>query len=585
MKKLPPWLENRYECLWRQFKDAPFRYRNAIKLIQETSGDSKEQVSVALSELGKAGLLEKETDPEDARKRIYRLKSKSDLMAGTITELSRGDLDTLIWEAANLILNRLDYTAILFLLFYKLISDKWEGEVKNTKAQTLKEGLDGKAAEDKAAKVAYHEFDIPEGCLWESLCKDREGLPGKFSRAMEVLAKRNPEFRDLFEATGFAEFAGNPENSDILIQLVELFSGQRLDRVSPDLLGNAYERVLRFYAPLKAREVNVYTPREITQLLVRMLGPKPGESVYDAAMGFGGMLISSYQHVKNEKGKPQADKLALFGQELEPKFLALARMNLYINDIKDTHLSQGDSLLSPKFKEGDKMQTFDLVLANPPWNLKGYGEGVLRKSEFGQERFGYGFPPDKSADWAWIEHMMASAKPEGGRVGVVMDIGCLFRGGKERVIRTGMIEKDLLDTVILLPENLFYNTRVPGTILVFRHRKPDERRGKVLFIDVSREYEQHPEFRKLIRLGPRQQNGIAEAYNGFRDINGFSRVVPLEEIRKNDYNLIVTRYVSPVEKRGEIDIPKVRKELKQLDAELEKATRILEGHLDELGYK
>lgn len=170
------------------------------------------------------------------------------------------------------------------------------------------------------------------------------------------------------------------------------------------------------------------------------------------------MLISSYQHVKDEKGEEGVDKLFLFGQEANHKTLALSEMNLYIHDIRNAKVVLGDTLLYPKFKEGEKVKTFDVVIANPPWNQDGYDEEVLKKGEFWRERFKYGFTPRQSADWAWVEHMLESADENKGRVGVVIDNCCLFRDGKEKVIRTSIINDNLIEAVILLPEKLFYNT-------------------------------------------------------------------------------------------------------------------------------
>jgi len=587
MKELKNWIENRYNVLWENFERKSFRADEAFEVLaqhKDTAG-SAEQVNIALSELRKAGFLEVELDPEDARKRIYTLKSKEEVISETLTtekgKLSRGDLETFLKKAADLIRTRVDYTFILVLLFYKRICDKWEGEFETEYKKALDDGLSKKEAKEEAKSSAYHDFDIPEKYLWENIRNDPAKLPENFSMAMKELADRNPELKDVFENADFVQFTNNRENSEILRQLVELFSSQSLHHVSADILGDAYEWILRYFAPQKAKEGEVYTPREVISLIVEMLDPKPGEKVYDPAAGSGGMLILSYQHLV----KKDAEKLFLFGQEANYKTLALAKMNLYIHDIRNAKLVLGDTLLYPKFKDGEKLQQFDIVIANPPWNQDGYHEETLKKGEFWKDRYSYGFTTKQSADWAWIQHMLASTDVKKGRLGIVIDNGCLFRGGKEKVIRTNVLKNDLLEACILLPEKLFYNTGAPGAILVFNKNKPNGRKRKVYFINASEEYEQHPEVRKLNRLSEENQKKIADAYKNFKEIEGFSRAVEIEEIEENDFNLNVTLYVYPEEEIEEIDIAKEWGELDGIEKEIGEVTEKIENYLTELDYK
>ncbi|MEM2112466.1 MAG: N-6 DNA methylase, partial [Candidatus Bathyarchaeia archaeon] len=425
-------------------------------------------------------------------------------------------------------------------------------------------------------------FDLPDEFLWEKIRLDPARLPENLSKAMKTLAERNPELRSIFEQVDFVQFTSSRENAEILRQLVELFSAHSLYHVSPDILGDAYEWILSYFAPQKAKEGEVYTPREVIKLIVEILDPEPGESVYDPACGSGGMLISAYQHVENEQGKEAADKLFLYGQEASPKTLSLATMNVYIHDIRNANLQMGDTLLYPKFKEKETIKQFDVVIANPPWNQDGYPEEVLKRGEFWQRRFSYGFASKQSADWIWIQHMLASAKEDTGRVGVVIDNGCLFRGGKEMAIRKAILEANLIETVILLPEKLFYNTGAPGAIIILNKNKPADRKDKVLFINASREYEKHPDVRKLNRLGEENIKKIVEAYRNFAEIEGFSKVVSLEKIKENDYNLNVTLYVFPEEEVEEIDVEKEWQELKAIENELAEVERKIEGYLREL---
>lgn len=584
---LPKWLESRYHVLWDNFKASPFRIEDAERTLKDNNIEHLEGVAVLLSQLKKAGWLMVELDEKDARKKIYKLKSKEEIIGDVFgikekNSLTRSEIESILKKAADLIRTRVDYKFILVLLFFKRISDKWDYEFQKAYEEALQDGFSEEDAEQEARNATYHDFVIPEDYLWENIRKDVGNLPEKFSQALKVLAEKNQELKDILSNVDFIQFTTNRENAEILRQLVELFSERKLHHVSPDILGDAYEWILRYFAPVKAKEGEVYTPREVISLLVEILDPKPGYSVYDPASASNGMLIISHKHVEEKYGKAEAEKLFLFGQEANHITLAFGRMNLYIHDIRNFDLKFGDTLLYPKFKEKEKVKQFEIVIANPPWNQDGYDENVLKKGEFWKQRFSYGFVPKQSADWAWIQHMLASAKDNKGKVGVVIDNGCLFRGAKEKVIRSRVLEDDLIECVILLPEKLFYNTGAPGAIIILNKNKPAERKSKVLFINASTEYEQHPDVKKLNILAKHNIDKIAKAYNDFKDEKGFSRVVNLEEIKKNDYNLNVSLYVFPEEEIEEIDIEKEWEELKKIEEEEKEVNKKIEGFLKEI---
>ncbi|HIH69715.1 MAG TPA: type I restriction-modification system subunit M [Methermicoccus shengliensis] len=507
------------------------------------------------------------------------------LNAFTDVEVTRDEVERVLKKAADLIRTRVDYKFILILLFLKKLSDEWWAEYRNAVERLEGEGVSEEGAKELANDKSFHKFNYPEEYTWERLRKvSASELPIKLSEALKLLANRNPELQGVVDRVDFLEFTMHRENLEILRQLFEEFSGLPLGNVSPDVLGDAYEWILRYFAPQKAKEGEVYTPREVVKLLVELLDPKPLESVYDPAAGSGGMLIHSYYHVKGEHGEGGAKKLFLYGQEVNPTTYGIAKMNAILHGIKDVELYVGDTLRSPKIKDGETFRKFDVVIANPPWNQDGYGEKTLKKAEFCDERYGYGFSPNNSADWAWIQHMVASAKEDTGRIGVVIDNGCLFRGGREKTIRQRILKDDLVECVILLPEKLFYNTGAPGAILIFNKNKPAERRGRVLFINASNEYEQHPEVRKLNRLGEGHIKKIVDAYREFKDGDGFSRVVSLDEIKENDYNLNVTLYVFPKEEVEEIDVAKEWEELKIIEEEVREVEDKVSEYLSELGF-
>src|SRR5271157_192385 len=578
---IPSWVQRRYEILLSAFDSSIFRFEDAAKVLMEKNKDAWEQVPVFLSELRKAGLLIVEPDARDARQKLYRLKSRD---AELKEKLGRGEIDALLKRAADLIRTRVDYKFILILLFLKRVSDKWEAEFETAYKDALKDGLSDVEARQEARNSAYHDFDMPQELLWDNIRKDVSRLPENFSKALKAVSDFNPDLKDVVESVDFVQFASSRENAEILRQLFELFSERKLQNVSVDVLGDSYEWILRYFAPTKAKEGEIYTPREVIKLLVEILDPKPTESVYDPACGSGGMLILSYKHVEENYGGEEAGKLFLYGQEANRSILALCKMNMYIHGIGDYHLEFGDTFLYPKFKEGEGVRRFDVVMANPPWNQDGYGEEVLRKGEFWKQRFSLGFVPRQSADWAWIQHMLSSAKDDGSRVGIVIDNGCLFRGGKEKAVRSGVLDEknDLVECIILLPEKLFYNTGAPGAIIILNKHKAPERKGKVLFINASKESEQHPEVRKLKTLAKKHIDKITNAYQSFEEEKGFSRVVPLEEIKQNDYNLNVTLYVTQDEENEEVNIAREYAELKELEKQRQEVAEKLEGYITQL---
>lgn len=583
---IPKWLEQRHSVLWNKFGGSKFNLAEALKVLRDEKHSDKEEVITALSELRKAGWAVVETDPEDSRKKIYKLKSMREILKGELSikqeQPTRSDIEKILKKAADLIRTRVDYRFILILLFMKQISDKWENEFNYAYKEALEDGFSKEEAEEEAKDSIHHDFDLPDEYRWDNLRKNVENLPENFSSALKTIAERNTQLKDVIDTFDFVEFTGNIENAEILRQLVELFSEKRLHDVKPDILGDAYEWILSYFAPQKAKEGEVYTPREVIQLLVEILDPKPGESVYDPASASNGMLIISHKHVKDTYGKKEAEKLFLYGQEVNQKTRALGTMNLYIHDIKNAQIAAGDTLLYPKFREEDGLKKFDVVIANPPWNQDGYPEETLKKGDFWKKRFDYGFVTKQSADWAWIQHMISSAKNDTGRVGVVIDNGALLRGGKEKKIRTGIINADLVECVILLPEKLFYNTTAHGAIIILNKNKVSERKNKVLFINASDEFKKHLEVRKLNALPKKSTDKILCSYRDFNDINGFAKVVSIQKIEENDYNLNVPLYAFPTEEIEEIDIDYEWNELKRLEKELQSLEEKIESYIGEV---
>lgn len=557
-KNISNWVKKRFFTLQDKFKKNAFTFNDAAKALSELYQDSENQTKLILSELRRAGYLKVSKNPEDERERIYQL---IDIFKPTGT-LTREELTAILKTAADIIRTRVDYTFILLLLFYKAVSDRWEKQFQEKYDEMLGEGLNKIEAVKEAGQPYYHVFYLTRGLLWENLRKDPLKLPENLSRNLKEIAELNIDYKDIFLQFDFHTFTTNQENNAILNNLFELFSKYSLENISTDILGDAYEWILKYFAPTKAKEGEVYTPREVIRLMIEILNPKPQKSIYDPAIGSAGMLIIAYQYVKEKYGEEEANTLFLYGQEQNGRTLALAKMNAILHGIRNISLLQGDTLLYPKFKTRETIKEFDYVVANPPWNQKNlYDENTLKKGELWRERFNFGFPTRQSADWAWIQHMLASVKDQ-SKVAVVIDTGAVSRGGREKNIREEILKKDFFDTVILLPEKLFYNTGAPGLIIVFNKDKPAERKERILLINASKEFQ--PGKPQNV-LGKENIKKIVEVYRDYKEIEGLSKIITLREVAEADFNLSPSRFVSEIDVEDYRPISKIIDELKSIE--------------------
>jgi type I restriction enzyme M protein len=488
-------------------------------------------------------------------------------------KITREELNSLVDKAADIIRTATDYKFILVLLFLKRISDTWKEEFEEKKRELLKY-LDEKTAEKEAENEVYHTFNLKRELLWDEITKNIKKLPENLSNALIKIADLNTDLKGVIDKFSFLGFTMQ-EHREKLRQLVELFNQYNFSNkyVSSDIIGDAYEHILYKFAPTQAKQGEVYTPREVIQLLVEILDPKPKQSIFDPACGSGGMLIVSHKYVREKYGG--AEKLLLYGQEYNSDIYGLCRLNLIAHGIPDAFIEFGDSLLYPRFAGGGKLKEFDIVVANPPWNQDAYGEETLKRADF-RERYSFGYPPNNAADWAWIQHMLASSKE---KVGIVLDQGALFRSGVERAIRKKVVEEDLIECIILLPEKLFYNTGASGIIIILNKNKPENRRNKILFINAIQEYKKHPNVRRLNILSSENIEEIVASYIKFRDVEGFARIVDLEEIRNKNYNLNVPLYVSPLIEKETIDLNEVYNRLQELKSEREKFLEKVEEYI------
>ncbi|WP_435143799.1 N-6 DNA methylase [Halobaculum sp. P14] len=503
------------------------------------------------------------------------------------------DLDTLethLWEAADILrgsIDAADYKNYIFgILFLKRINDRFEEETEELAEET---GNDKDFVRDY--RDLHDEFWVPERARWDHIKAQDTDIGAALSKALEAVEDENDAIADRVLTT--VDFNDKERLSDATLdELVTHFDKHRYrnaDLEDPDIFGRAYEYLIRQFADDAGKKGGeFYTPREVVQLLVDCVDPEPGNRVYDPACGSGGMLIYSAQHVA-EKGGDKED-ISLYGQEKNLNTWAIGEMNVLLHELQDTTLAKGDTIKDPQFvTEHDELEKFDRVVANPPWNDKTWGKEWVQENE-PYNRFDYGLPPKNRGDWAWIQLMIASLN-ETGKAGIVMDNGVLFRSRSEKKIRKPFLEDDLIEAVIALPENLFYNTSSPGCLLIFNKDKPEERKDRVLFIYAEDEelresgtqvYEEQSNQNQLTDGGVEY---LAESYLTGREEDHHSRLVDLEEIKENDWNLNVPRYVDTTEPEEPIDVSAKLEELDRLAEKRERTEAELEEYMEELDYR
>ncbi len=468
----------------------------------------------------------------------------------------------MLWDAANILrgpVDASDFKAYVFpLLFLKRISDAYDEEY----AAALEESS---GDQEYADLPEQHRFQIPGGAHWSDLRARSTNVGQAIQRAMREIEKANPT--TLYGIFGDVQWTNKARLSDeLLVDLIDHFS--RLDlrntAVPNDVLGDAYEYLIKKFADLTNRKAGeFYTPRSVVELMVRILSPEAGETVYDPACGTGGMLLETLQQVREAGGDERLMLGHLFGQEKNLTTAAIARMNLFLHGAEDFQIVRGDTLREPAFLSGDRLATFDCVIANPPFSLSTWGEDAWANDPWGRNLAGT--PPKTYGDWAWVQHMITSMAPASGRMAVVLPHGALFRMGAEGKIRSKVLDLDLIEAVIGLGPNLFYGTGLAACILVARRRKSTERQGKVLLVDGS----------DLFRKG-RNQN-ILEAdhviellrtYKAFSDEEGRSQVATLDAIREQGGKLNLAGYFT---KPDDTEIPTVAEATAALKEALEAA--------------
>jgi len=517
---------------------------------------------------------------------------ESGLPVGGDEHLDISALETWLWDAACAIRGATDAPKfkdfILPLIFFKRLSDVFEDEF----AAHVKEYGDEQLARSiieadlahalKSGSTPIIRFYVPGNYSWKAVRNHgADGRLGEFlTGALREVARLNPDLQGVLDIKDYNERQSGQRtlDDDRLASLIEILSRHQLGlpNTEPDILGRAYEYLLRKFAEGQGQSAGeFYTPKEVGELIAELIDPEPFSTIYDPACGSGGLLIKARLLYERRHPEEKSRSPRLWGQELNPVTFAMAKMNMFLHDYTDSSFAIGDTFRKPGFGPEGTLLQFDYVVANPMWNQDNYDEAFYDNDSY--NRFNFGIPPKSSADWGWVQHMYACLK-EGGRAAVVLDTGAVSRGSgsrsanKEKAIRQAMVEADGIEGVVLLPENLFYNTTAPGIILLLRKGKPEERQGQMLLINASRYFVKEKPKNALTEEGI---GAVADAYRKWVTQEKLCRVITLEEAREADFNLSPSQFVEVNEREAHRPIPEILRDLELARAERERADREL----------
>lgn len=455
--------------------------------------------------------------------------------------MTQQQLEKYLWGAATQLRGTIDagdYKQFIFpLLFFKRICDVYDEEFERALAES-----DGDL--EYAAFAEHHHFQVPEGAHWKDVREVTVNVGVALQNAMRAIEKANPD--TLHGIFGDASWTNKNRLSDeILINLIEHYSQQKLDHtnVPDDQLGNAYEYLIKEFADDSGHTAaEFYTNRTVVKLMTLIVDPQPGESVYDPTCGSGGLLLNCALHLK-EEGK-EYRTLKLYGQEINLITSAIARMNMFMHGIEEFSIVRGDTLANPAFLHNDELKTFNIVLANPPYSIKAWDQKSFTNDPYGRNL--WGTPPKGCADYAFQQHIQKSLDPMNGRSISLWPHGVLFRDS-EAEMRRKMIEEDLVECVIGLGPNLFYNSPMEACLLITKTYKDPHKKGKILFINAVNEVKQE---KTMGYLGNKHIDKIFGAYKAFESQEDFAALVSIEDVMTRKGNMAISLYVQP-EKNGD----------------------------------
>ncbi|MCA3351442.1 MAG: type I restriction-modification system subunit M [Roseomonas sp.] len=499
--------------------------------------------------------------------------------------LSLDELKRRLWAACDTFRGVLDPSEykdfILVMLFLKYVSDVWEAHAAEARARY------GEDEERVRRRLERERFFLPADATFGTLyaARDTDNIGERINVALQAIEDTNrAKLEGVFRGVDFnseSKLGATRERNRRLKMLLEDFHSLDLspDRVSEDALGEGYIYLVeRFASDAGKKAGEFYTPSQVSKLLARLVDPQPGARIYDPTCGSGSLLLRAAEVVEAKGSRD----FSLWGQEVNGATWSLARLNMFLHGRDGARLEWGDTLNEPKLVEGNALLKFGAVLANPPFSLDKWGAERAGEDRFG--RYARGVPPKSKADYAFILHMIESALPQVGRIGVIAPHGVLFRGGAEGRIRRTLIEENLLDAVVGLPAQLFPSTGIPVAMLIFdRARERGGARAEandVMFVDSSRDF--RPGRRQNV-LEEAHMDRIVATVQARAAVERYARPVPITEIAENDFNLNIPRYVSSAEATEAVDLAAVEADIQRLEAELAEVRAKMKQHLRELG--